>query len=501
MPQQKIQNFFLSKKALGPFWEMSFASITVFLVFGLEVLLLPYLKGRVFLCFYPAVFFISIFTGSFSAGLFATVQSCLIVALFLDTKILTDPIHAPIGYPNFIFFITVGSLFSYYQSKAALNSYMLVQKDRELDAIMNSVPAMIAYWDKNLKNVYANHLYSSYFSLSPEELKGADSQSILGKELYNKNVHHICQALAGIPQTFERAIAHPIWGPRHTLVNYRPDFHEGQVKGFFVIVTDVTGVKVAEIEKENLYRKLIVSEKMSSLGEMAGGIAHEINNPLAIIVANLDRMERHILNDEIPPEILIEDVSRVRRTTERIAKIVQGLRAFSRNADQDPYENVRMDQLISDTLGLCQERFKTLGIDLRLKFETHLEFQARAVQISQVLINLLNNSAYAVRDLPQKWIEIATQKNADSIRILVTDSGPGILPELTGKVMQPFFTTKEVGQGTGLGLSISKGIVEAHRGKLTLDTNCPHTRFIIELPRRSQEASTRSKDSLMSIAT
>ena len=111
-----------------------------------------------------------------------------------------------------------------------------------------------------------------------------------------------------------------------------------------------------------------------------------------------------------------------------------------------------------------------------------LVFQGRGTEISQVLVNLLNNADDAISKMPEKWIKLSVQNRSDWLEIRVTDSGHGIPPGDQKKLFQPFFTTKEIGKGTGLGLSISHGIVKNHGGELTLDTTSPNTCFVVRLP-------------------
>jgi C4-dicarboxylate-specific signal transduction histidine kinase len=103
-------------------------------------------------------------------------------------------------------------------------------------------------------------------------------------------------------------------------------------------------------------------------------------------------------------------------------------------------------------------------------------------------MNLLNNAEEAVENLPERWIAVDIQDTGERIRLLVTDSGAGIPPEVGARLMEPFFTTKEVGRGTGLGLPISKTIVESHNGNIHLNTECANTQFIVELPKRQPYA-------------
>ena len=132
----------------------------------------------------------------------------------------------------------------------------------------------------------------------------------------------------------------------------------------------------------------------------------------------------------------------------------------------------------------CMERLRQNSVELRVPpVEKSLRIDCRPTEISQVLLNLLNNAVDAVQPLAEKWVELKVRNAGNEIEISVTDSGAGIPEKIRDKMGQPFFTTKVVGHGTGLGLSISKGIVEAHGGRLSLDAECEHTRFVVMLPK------------------
>jgi C4-dicarboxylate-specific signal transduction histidine kinase len=235
------------------------------------------------------------------------------------------------------------------------------------------------------------------------------------------------------------------------------------------------------IERSN---QLSESSRLASLGEMAGGVAHEINNPLAIISGKARKLRKLLAaRNLVGIENEIKELNSIDATIERISKIIRGLRTFSRDGSQDNFENIKIKSLIDDTLEMCKARFTNHSIEIRIKeFDPELSIDCRSVQLGQVILNLLSNAYDALADKEEKWVEIAVSTQADKITIQITDSGPGIPEAIRAKLMQPFFTTKPVGKGTGLGLSISKGIIDAHGGKFEIDEKCPNTRFIIELP-------------------
>lgn len=234
---------------------------------------------------------------------------------------------------------------------------------------------------------------------------------------------------------------------------------------------------------------LVLNSKMSSLGEMASGIAHEINTPLAIIALRVALLKEACNAENFAiagRKVVIDACTIIERTTNRIAKIVTGLRAFARDGASDPFQHTDMQAIVDDTLDLCGERFRSSGVDLQLEMPEHKLFlSCRATQISQVLLNLLSNSFDAIETLGEKWIKIKATDLGEEIELSVTDSGHGISPVIRSKLAQPFFTTKDVGKGTGLGLSISRGILMDHGGRLFLDEQSENTRFVIVLPKKT----------------
>ncbi len=250
------------------------------------------------------------------------------------------------------------------------------------------------------------------------------------------------------------------------------------------IASDITQSKRQEELIQDQQAKIFSTAKFSALGEMAGGIAHEINNPLAVIHSKADQLRRRSERGDLTPEAMQSGLKMIEQTCQRIVKIIKGLRAFSRNAEKDPFENVSLQNVINDTLELCRERFRSGGVEVCAPSDLTHTIECRPTQIQQVLLNLFNNAYDAVATKSENWIEISVADQGPNIQIRVTDSGRGIPADIVQKMMQPFFTTKEIGIGTGLGLSISRGIIEDHQGQLYFDSAAPNTSFVIELPKR-----------------
>ena len=255
-----------------------------------------------------------------------------------------------------------------------------------------------------------------------------------------------------------------------------------------IILTDVTEKNVLQRVLEQERAVAFQNAKMATLGEMAGGIAHEINNPLSIIQLLSKQMEELAIEGTISTEEIQRVSGKIDSTVQRISKITRGLLAFSRGNGGDPFAKERVGKLLDDTLVLCQEKIKKNSVNLELILPPEdIWIECRTVQISQVILNLIGNAIDAVENLTEKWICLEVLNRGNEIEIQITDSGNGIPTELRDKILSPFFTTKPIGKGTGLGLSVSKGIIEDHHGKLMLNTNCKNTQFVIVLPCKGQQ--------------
>lgn len=230
---------------------------------------------------------------------------------------------------------------------------------------------------------------------------------------------------------------------------------------------------------------MINSSKMSALGEMAGGIAHEINTPLAIIGMKIEQMHEGLDEKDITVDEMKTSLDVIKATTDRIAKIINGLRFFARDGSHMSMEKTDLDTILEDTFSFCSEKMRMRGVQLDVikNSENKMYLNCRPVEISQVLLNLLNNATDAVADQKEKWIRVLIREFNDEVEISVIDNGPGIPKHIQEKIMQPFFTTKEVGKGTGLGLSISRGIIDSHHGKFYIDSDFLHTTFTVVLPK------------------
>lgn len=228
--------------------------------------------------------------------------------------------------------------------------------------------------------------------------------------------------------------------------------------------------------------ELIHTSNLKALGEMAGGIAHEINNPLQTLSLQSRALRSSFTDMKSLPPVVTEQLDTVESTITKIAKLVKGLRDLTRDVANDPVGYFFIKEALDDVMSVSSEKVKNLGITMEVRGDTDLAVHGHMVQVSQVLINLLNNSIDALANLESKWIVIDVKEIRTGVCLEITDSGPGIPKAIAEKLMLPFFTTKPPGKGTGLGLSISKSIIERNGGRFFLDTKAAHTKFVIELP-------------------
>jgi len=255
---------------------------------------------------------------------------------------------------------------------------------------------------------------------------------------------------------------------------------------------DIAARERAERELAESRQGAINAAKMAALGEMSASVAHEVNNPLTVILLRAQRLDILARTETMDAALVRKTAHDIDRTVERIRRIIDALRAFARQGDEDPLRPELLAPIIEDTVELCSHRFRQHGVALKVDaIPDGLVVDCRGTQISQVLLNLLSNAYDAVEHQDERWVRMTVAIHGDEVQIGVVDSGPGVPEDIAARIMEPFYTTKEIGRGTGLGLSLSKGIAEAHGGRLELDAHARPTRFVLTLKRSAASAAER----------
>jgi len=221
-------------------------------------------------------------------------------------------------------------------------------------------------------------------------------------------------------------------------------------------------------EKRHLQDQLIQSEKMSAIGQLIAGIAHDLNNPLASVVGFAD----FLAESGDVPQALAEPLRVIRQEAERAATIVKNLLSFARRQEGERLPQP-LQPLLESVLALLRNEMMALKVETALFVEPHIpDIEMNPNQIKQVFVNLLNNAAQAIASTGRPGhITVSAKRWLDGVAVSVADDGPGIPEELLPRVFEPFFTTKTEGEGTGLGLSICQGIIKEHGGRITLESS------------------------------
>jgi two-component system, chemotaxis family, CheB/CheR fusion protein len=249
----------------------------------------------------------------------------------------------------------------------------------------------------------------------------------------------------------------------------------------FLAVFDITNDAHNEAMLNHHQQELLKASKLSALGEMAAGIGHELKTPLNTIQGYVDLVYELYKQGLHADNSIMEAVSHIEETVADISNIIVSLKSISKNKKEETFTLIDIQDVVKDVQRVCSLHLKNKGIRLSWHLPTRkVLIEAKPSQLTQVLINLINNAVEAISNLKDKWINAEFKMKDEELYIRLTDSGFGIPEPVASKIMTPFFTTKA--DGTGLGLSLSKNIILMHSGELSLDTKSPHTSFVIRLP-------------------
>jgi two-component system NtrC family sensor kinase len=348
--------------------------------------------------------------------------------------------------------------------------------DQKYRALFDSASDAIFVVDlENLEIMEANQSTADFLGDCPATQAG------------RRSFAELCPSLRGMDGTLlqNKRVFDQVFGPSKEFMMNRANGTVVLCEGTANLVQynkrPVIQLNIREItERKRLEQQLRQSEKLSALGQLVAGVAHELNNPLAVIMGYAQILSN--AGDRDPKHR--NDVLKILRESERAAKIVRNLLTFAR--PRDPQKTtVDVNRLIANLLETREAEFEVAGIVVRSLLQPDLpQTVADPHQLEQVFTNILMNAAQALSEhTGPRVVEVSTEARDRVIRVTISDTGPGIAPEVISKIFDPFFTTKPPGKGTGLGLSISHSIIHEHRGKIWVQSESGKgAKFFVELP-------------------
>ena len=331
-----------------------------------------------------------------------------------------------------------------------------------LRTILDVTPDLVSLQDENLAYQTANKAFCEYFQISESELVGKGVSDLFSKEnarLFFEEDREILKS----KNPLSKEIMVRDKGQKRWFHVLKVTVLEGDRSvGLLLTARDITDVK-------NYQQQLVQAQKMEDIGHLAGGVAHEINTPLGIILGYAQ-----LLLEDVPKDgQMAEDLATIERQTQVCRKIVADLLKFSRSSEPVKAE-VDLNHSLEEVCSLVEHTFGLSQIKIIRRMQEDLpKIDADAGQVKQVWMNLFNNAAAAIGS--EGWILIQTAYLSEENRVLViiADSGPGICEEALHKVFDPFYSTKPVGEGTGLGLSVSMGVIRDHGGRIRVKSPLP----------------------------
>jgi PAS domain S-box-containing protein len=368
-------------------------------------------------------------------------------------------------------------------TEATLAAEQVRHSEERYRILVEDSPAMICRYRPDLTLTFGNRPLATYLECTPEQLPGVDLGSWMSDEQRATFVQRLALLTPELPvSTAEISLQLPgrehawwVWSDRGVF-----DEH-GRLLEVQAVGRDNTEVRRSQ-------QQLTQSAKMATLGEMATGLAHEINQPLNVMRMAIVNVLKRLGNGDVQIDYLTDKLNRIDAQVQRAAKVVDHMRVFGRRSEVEQ-QLFNPASAIEGTLSLLAEGMRGKGVDLRIS-ETGFSVQVRGYvdQLEQVLINLMVNARDALLGKREKdssfkpWISIYAERDEHKVRLWVEDNGGGIDPRLLERIFEPFFTTKPVGVGTGLGLSVSYGIIENMGGHLSVRNSVEGARFCIELP-------------------
>lgn len=363
----------------------------------------------------------------------------------------------------------------------------LTRQQQLLKTILDVTPDLVSLQDKNLVYQAVNPAFCQFFSLPEQDILGKTGAPLFPPEQAGDHQAENLEILKNGGHKSQEVLVSKEGEKRWLHMVKVPVYDRDRITGILTAARDITEIK-------HYQEKLIQSLKMEQLGKLAGGVAHEINTPLCVILGYAQMLLEDLPQDTESYEFLqlIEKQAQICR------RIVGDLLSFSRQIESR-LEEMDLNQSITEVLHLVRHSFKQNWIDIVPSLAPDLPaIIGDKEKLQQVWLNLLNNAVDSIGEDGTIWVSTRLDPQSQRVQVTVADNGSGIAPENLKKVFDPFFTTKAPGGGTGLGLSVSFGIIQDHLGAITASSPAPRellgesaadkappgpgTVFLVELP-------------------
>jgi PAS domain S-box-containing protein len=362
----------------------------------------------------------------------------------------------------------------------------LVKSEQRLRLITNALPVLIAHVDSGQRYRFNNDAYRKWFGISPEDAFGRTIREVIGEEFYQSAKSYIERALSGEHVRCSLDVETAEGRPLAVEAIYVPDVNEqADVCGFYVLVIDVTDRNRAQKEAKRLEDELLHAGRISALGELAGALAHEINQPLSAIMSNAQAAKRFLETPAPDLKEVKEILDDIAAEDARASEVINRLRSLLKNTPP-AFEQLDLNLILSEVAGFVNSNAAMREVAISMELAPGLPaVHGDRIQLQQVALNLLINAFDAVSENPSgggRQVFVRTWSEDSAVHASVADNGSGISAGDIETVFTPFFTTKS--QGLGMGLSISRSIIIRHDGRIWVENNTPGqgATFHIRLP-------------------
>ncbi len=357
----------------------------------------------------------------------------------------------------------------------------LLESEEKLAEILNSFTDLIIVVDKDLNITWSNHVVVEFFGTDPVGKKCYDVFHVRDTPCATCHIEKCFEDGRGVENEIEyigtNGVRMDLWYTGSVATRSE----DGRPKSVIVVYRDIT-------EKKQLQAETARTGQLASIGELAAGVAHEINNPINGII----NCAQLLIDESQEGSAQAQISDRIIKAGSRIAMIVRNLLSFARDHEDEP-RLATVQDILSDSLNLAETQIRKDGIDLKVYIPDEIpKVRVRSHQIQQVFLNIISNARYALIKKPtlapeDKIIEIngevVTINKNKYVRVIFSDNGTGIAANIMDRICDPFFSNKPLGEGTGLGLSISHSIIKEHGGRLNFDSvEGDYTQVIVDLP-------------------